>query len=69
MRASPPKTKTRPKPAPALQRDALAEAGCAKVFEDTLSGTKAERPGRNAALAYLRTGDTFKVLKLDRLGR
>jgi len=53
----------------ALQRDALTEAGCAKFFEDTLSGAQAERPGLDAALAYLREGDTLVVWKLDRLGR
>jgi DNA invertase Pin-like site-specific DNA recombinase len=52
-----------------LQRDALREAGCAKLFEDTLSGAKAERPGLEEALAYLRPGDTLVVWKLDRLGR
>jgi DNA invertase Pin-like site-specific DNA recombinase len=52
-----------------LQRDALTEAGCAKLFEDMLSSAKAERPGLDAALAYLRPGDTLVVWKLDRLGR
>lgn len=53
----------------ALQTDALRKAGCERVFEDTVSGAKAERPGLTAALAYLRDGDVLAVWRLDRLGR
>ena len=53
----------------ALQRDALTKAGCSKLFEDKISGTKADRPGLNEALAYVRDGDVLVVWKLDRLGR
>ena len=53
----------------ALQTDALRKAGCKRVFEDTVSGAKAERPGLGAALAYLRDGDVLVVWRLDRLGR
>ena len=28
-----------------LQREALSKAGCKKVFEDKVSGTRADRPG------------------------
>ncbi len=52
-----------------MQRDALADAGCTKVFEDSASGTIRERPQLNAAIEYLREGDTFVVWRLDRLGR
>ncbi len=52
-----------------LQLDALKKAGCTKIFHDTISGAKAERPGLDDALAYLRTGDTLTVWRLDRLGR
>jgi DNA invertase Pin-like site-specific DNA recombinase len=54
---------------PALQLDALAAAGCAKVFEDRTSGARADRPGLQKALDYVRDGDVLIVWKLDRLGR
>jgi DNA invertase Pin-like site-specific DNA recombinase len=52
-----------------LQQDALAAAGCARVFEDKASGAKADRTGLKAALDYARDGDVLIVWKLDRLGR
>ncbi|WP_291522102.1 recombinase family protein [Acidithiobacillus sp.] len=52
-----------------LQRQALAVAGCAKVYEDAMSGLRADRPGLARALDALREGDTLVVWKLDRLGR
>src|SRR5487761_786606 len=51
------------------QTDALAAAGCEKVFADTASGKLAERPELTACLGYLRAGDTLVVWRLDRLGR
>ena len=53
----------------ALQLDALAAAGCAKVFEDRASGARGDRAGLRAALDYVRQGDVLIVWKLDRLGR
>ena len=53
----------------ALQLDALQEAGCEKVFRDTISGTKTERPGLSKALEHARNGDMLVVWRLDRLGR
>lgn len=56
----------------ALQQDALKQAGCARVFTDTISGarwTAQERVGLTAALEFMRPGDTLVVWKLDRLGR
>lgn len=52
-----------------LQRDALIQAGCERIFTDVASGAKADRTGLTEALAFLREGDTFAVWKLDRLGR
>jgi DNA invertase Pin-like site-specific DNA recombinase len=54
-----------------LQRDALNDAGCSRIFEEKVSSRKADRdrPGLAAALDYLRPGDTLVVWKLDRLGR
>jgi DNA invertase Pin-like site-specific DNA recombinase len=54
---------------PTLQLDALAAAGCAKVFEDCASGARADRAGLRSALEYVRDGDVLIVWKLDRLGR
>src|SRR5215472_10592536 len=54
----------------ALQRDAMAQAGCEKIFEDSgVSGSKMVRPGLDKALAHLRKDDVLVVWKLDRLGR
>ncbi len=52
-----------------LQRDALARAGCGRIFESRGSGAKADRPGLLAALDYARSGDSVVVWRLDRLGR
>jgi len=52
-----------------LQFDALNKSGCKKIFEDRVSGSRAERPGLNKLLEMLREGDTLVVWKLDRLGR
>ena len=54
-----------------LQRDALLAAGCDPnhLYTDVASGAKADRPGLEAALHYIREGDTLVVWKLDRLGR
>lgn len=51
------------------QIDALERAGCVRVFAEHVSGVKAARPQLDAALDYLRGGDTLTVVRLDRLGR
>jgi DNA invertase Pin-like site-specific DNA recombinase len=54
----------------ALQRDALKEAGCEKVYADQgVSGTTTTRPALDRAMKAVKEGDTFVVWKLDRLGR
>ena len=52
-----------------LQLDDLKRAGCKKIFKDKVSGTKADRPGLQNALEYVREGDTLVVWRFDRLGR
>ncbi|MFD1211158.1 recombinase family protein [Arthrobacter sp. GCM10027362] len=52
-----------------LQRRALRDAECDRIFEDTASGAKSQREQLSRALDNLREGDTLVVWKLDRLGR
>ncbi|EJF91080.1 recombinase family protein [Bartonella tamiae] len=52
-----------------LQLEALLKAGCERIYEDTMSGSKADRSGLAKAMEMLREGDTLVVWKLDRLGR
>ena len=54
---------------PHLQRDALQEAGCERIFEETASGSKRDRPELKAALDFMRSGDSLVIWKLDRLAR
>jgi len=52
-----------------LQVDALSKAGCEKIFTDSISGAKSDRPGLRDALNCCRAGDVLTVWRLDRLGR
>jgi DNA invertase Pin-like site-specific DNA recombinase len=52
-----------------LQVDALRSAGCERVFSDTASGSRTDRPGLASALEYVRAGDVLCVWRLDRLAR
>lgn len=54
---------------PALQLDALRQAGCEKIFTEKASGAQRERPQLAAALDYMRDGDTLVIWRLDRLAR
>jgi DNA invertase Pin-like site-specific DNA recombinase len=54
---------------PQLQVDALKAAGCYRVFTETASGGRTERPILAQVSDQLRPGDTLVVWKLDRLGR
>ena len=47
-----------------LQKDALEKAGCERIYEDELSGTKDNRPGLLKAIEMLRENDTLVVWKL-----
>ncbi len=52
-----------------LQRAALRDAGCERIYEDTVGGSRAERPGLKQAMEILRRSDTLVVWRLDRLAR
>lgn len=55
-----------------MQHDALDAAGILKrdrYVDHGVSGTKTSRPGLDAMLADVQTGDVVTVYKLDRLGR
>ncbi|WP_206430445.1 MULTISPECIES: recombinase family protein [Mycobacteriaceae] len=51
------------------QVDALNAAGAERVFADTASGLRADRPALAELLAAAQEGDTVVVARLDRLGR
>ncbi len=52
-----------------MQKDALQEAGCDKIFVDQISSRAYDREGLQKAMEFLRSGDTLVVWRLDRLGR
>jgi len=52
-----------------MQMDALKAAGCEEIYHDEMSGAKAQRPGLQKGLEFVRSGDTLIVWRLDRLGR
>jgi len=52
-----------------LQEDALVNAGCEKIYVDTIQGEAKNRPGLEQTFEMLREGDTLVVWRLDRLGR
>lgn len=54
---------------PDLQIDALRLAGCDRIYVEKASGARESRPELQAAIDYLRPGDTLVVWRLDRLAR
>ncbi|WAD02977.1 recombinase family protein (plasmid) [Levilactobacillus brevis] len=54
----------------ARQIKALKTTGCEKIFEEKQSGKSTEnRPELQAAITYVRQGDTLVIASLDRLSR
>lgn len=51
------------------QEKALREAGATKIFTDTFTGTKTDRPEFDKLIAEIKAGDTLVVTKLDRFAR
>lgn len=51
------------------QKEILKKYENAKIFEESYTGTKADRPVLNKVLEQLQEGDTLVVAKLDRLAR
>jgi DNA invertase Pin-like site-specific DNA recombinase len=52
-----------------LQRAALKDAGCLRIYEEKISGASRSRPELLRMLDQLRVGDVVVVSKLDRLAR
>jgi DNA invertase Pin-like site-specific DNA recombinase len=52
-----------------LQTKVLKAAGCQRIFEESASGGRWDRPELHRVLDHLREGDTIVVWKLDRLSR
>jgi DNA invertase Pin-like site-specific DNA recombinase len=53
----------------ALQVEALKQAGCTRIFSETASGGRWDRPELHRMLDQLRPDDVVVVWKLDRLSR
>ncbi len=51
------------------QLDSLKEAGCEKIFQEKITGTKRERPELDKMLDHLRSGDLIIISDLTRLSR
>lgn len=51
------------------QEAALREAGAIKMYKDSFTGTKTDRPALEQLLKDLKKGDTLVVTKLDRFAR
>lgn len=53
----------------AAQVAALEAAGCERIFQEKVSGSRWDRPQLQSILNQLRAGDVLVVWKLDRLSR
>lgn len=53
----------------ALQESSLLAAGCERIYRETASGGRWDRPQLQRLLEQLRPGDVLTVWKLDRLSR
>ncbi len=51
------------------QEKILRDNGATKIYYDSFTGTKTDRPALNELLDVVKEGDTIVVTKLDRLGR
>ena len=53
----------------ASQIELLEKEGCERIYKEKVSGANRDREELRQAINMLRKGDTFVVMKLDRLGR
>lgn len=51
------------------QIDSLKAAGCERIFEEKITGSKRERPELNSLLLTVRQGDVIVINELTRLSR
>ena len=51
------------------QTDQLQQAGCERIFQEKVTGSKKERPELDKLLDQLRSGDVIVVTELTRLSR
>lgn len=51
------------------QLDDLKKAECDKFYSDKMTGSRLNRPGWEALMQYIRTGDTIVVTELNRMTR
>lgn len=54
---------------PSVQRTALTDAGCTRLYEDFAGPGRNERPALAEALAQVKSGDVLVVWRLGRIGR
>src|SRR5690606_29679635 len=52
-----------------MQVEALRAAGAERIWTETMSGARDDRPQLAALFDYARAGDVLTVWRLDRLGR